>query len=122
MICPPLFIRLLVLLMSALNSNFQNNDAHVFINLDKEQQSLGLPVIGLPNHDALEGQDVFYLEDYDQIKVFRTQLNEVDFFNNGGDVLFESIEAKAESIFEAEGARPQVVRVIIRNWPDYLKI
>lgn len=99
----------------------QNNDAHLFINLDQEQFSLGLPVIGLPSEDVFDQQERFYLEDYDQFKVFRTAIEGFSFFRDEADSLFELIEEKIVSVFEAEGGRPQVVRLIIKNWPEQLR-
>ncbi len=99
----------------------QNNDAHLFINLDQEQFTLGLPVIGLPDQDVFVQQERFYLEDYDQFKIFRSEIDGLSLFSDEADSLFEVIEEKIESVFEAEGGRPQVIRLIIKNWPDQLR-
>lgn len=96
----------------------QNRDVHLFINLDQEQFTLGIPVIGIPVNEVFEAQERFYIEDYQQFKIFRTTLEGYNPLADGVDKIFEVIEELVSNLFEAQEERPEIVRLLFKNWPQ----
>jgi hypothetical protein len=99
----------------------QNHDVHLFFNLDQYQFTMGIPVLGVPQFDISEHQNRFYLEDYEQVKIFRTELSGVNLINDGGEKISEALEQKIEALFESKSARPEVVRLIFKNWSERIR-
>jgi len=98
--------------------NLQNLDVHLFINLDQQQLTLGLPVVGIPVQEVFDQQDRFYLEDYQQFKIFRDTISGFNPLNDSVERLFEVLDEMTSEIFETKASRPEVVRLIFKNWPQ----
>ena len=88
----------------------QNDGFYLFINLRAEEYSLAVPVIGIPDPILSDGHEKYYLEDYEQSKVYRESLGEVSLGQYSIGDLLEQINEIIVDTFEGQGDGPEVVR------------
>ena len=97
----------------------QNDDVHLFVNLAHHEFTAACPVVGVPEDDAFEGQDKFYLEDYERLKVYRVPVH-FDSFEHFNEVnLLDQVGDLSAQIFEKDNDgenKPSVVRILFENW------
>ena len=96
--------------------SIRDNNVYLFLNMDSKDLTLGIQVVGIPDSMIFDDQDKFYLEDYQEFKVFRSSVGPIDFKKDEASFLVELIEKKASELFESEESWPSVVRLGISNW------
>ena len=116
--------RLRVFINEKTRLSLRNDNVALFLNLRDREMTLGVQVIGTPGSDVFDGQDKYYLEDYNEFKIFRGMLGPFNLYESEAGDIFESIEVMISNLFESEENRPSVIRLNINNWPvsfDHLK-
>ena len=97
----------------------KNNEVHLFINLVGQEFTAACPLVGVPEEESFEGQDKYYLEDYNRSKVYRVPMH-FDSFEAFNEVnLLDDLEDLSAQIFEkgVDGEnKPSVVRILFENW------
>ena len=110
--------RLRVFINEKTRLSIRNDNIGLFLNLREREMTLGVQVIGTPEPHSFDAQDKYYLEDYNEIKIFRTKLEKFNLFEAEAGDIFESIEVMISNLFESEESRPSVIRLNFNNWPD----
>ena len=102
-------------LMQNSHQKLQNNQVHLFYHLANQHLTLGLPVVGLPDQ-TLDEHEIYYQEDYDQAKIYRTSMGQFNLLQYTPSELTSDIEMLIEEVFDVESPRPEIARVIISDW------
>ena len=79
--------------------------------------TLGVQVIGIPESHAFDAQDKYYLEDYNESKIFRAKLDKLNLFEAEVVDIFEAIEVMISNLFESRST-PSIIRLNFNNWHD----
>ena len=108
--------RLRVFINEKTRLSIRNDNIGLFLNLREREMTLGVQVIGTPEPHSFDAQDKYYLEDYNEIKIFRTKLEKFNLFEAEAGDIFESIEVMISNLFESEESRPSVIRLNFNNW------